>query len=1063
MDLVCYRIMLKLLLAIVCFSFALFEPALAQHRVPLNCSGRLSLTEIQRTGAVTALSNGQSGRVYVDALAAKGCFAEVKRQIRELGGSILFADRRVGYISAGVPSQRLLDLFLVSGLATAGVFRWTPSPEDTSGSPSERVVAPLPSFRLPISSVAVQLPAEGPYFPAEEGGLVQLRKEHPEADGRGSRIALIDTGVDLLHPALQRVVGLSGQRAPKVVDVERVSSPEADDALVTFSKRLLAHHRKINFAGRTWTVPRNVRYRVGIFSKKIVVGALSDPARQQFTITVGVLWDPKRNLVWVDTDGDQDFADDRPLGDYSERQDIGWFGNSAGHEDNRIPFAVKIDRLRGGAYLEISGMPHGTEIASTAAANQLTGGLFDGAAPMAQLVDIDESANSTPGPLLPFAVASGRGDVDVINRSGAYARPGLPIEDHQKLILERFIRTYDKVAVCMCAVAGAVNVADYQSPEMLRRNRQAPPPHIESVHSWVWFTEDGLANTVVAPSTALMAASRYNPMNYIGSEGRTHLNGNVLESPAPAGYEIGSNPSPTISYVSGLVASVISLAKQQHVRYDAFRIRNALFTSAKLVPGFPASVQGHGLVDAAGMWRQLKAMAMADDPMNSELTSFEIGRERGGRRIAVYGYSEEFVKASNVNEERGIWVTRQGGYAAPRPYRVALRGNDGTFTLRLDAVDLPRNKAKYLPFDITPQPNLHVAFLQLIDKGTGATMQEIPLEMRAPQPMEVVAPGVERYQTEIEPRRTQFLHFTVGRKAQAVRISIAIADDGSASDRRTVSVTQPSTANVLQLSTSEAGVPVNALHHVGPMQLFETVAEGNLGGIWSLYWGNRGLPEYETPYDKPAPDVPIPATLTVSNYAVSLERTDSAHVVLHNQLAQVNGRVEFLSGKTRARTLTTSESHGFAQISSQMEADTLVWRVTVHSRRRHVSAYVFALFCTKERGCKVSRQLPMKDGEATVSISDPAPGEWRVAVLPDERATGQTYELREIALKPLGKSGDFVDVFQGAAVSIPISAPSWTEASLDNPIYAGFRIAPGPKEERGTLIALTPLSGETFR
>jgi len=105
----------------------------------------------------------------------------------------------------------------------------------------------------------------------------------------------------------------------------------------------------------------------------------------------------------------------------------------------------------------------------------------------------------------------------------------------------------------------------------------------------------------------------------------------------------------------------------------------------------------------------------------------------------------------------------------------------------------------------------------------------------------------------------------------------------------------------------------------------------------------------------------------------------------------------------------------------------------------------------------------MKDGEATVSISDPAPGEWRVAVLPDERATGQTYELREIALKPLGKSGDFVDVFQGAAVSIPISAPSWTEASLDNPIYAGFRIAPGPKEERGTLIALTPLSGETFR
>src|SRR2546429_4607029 len=45
-------------------------------------------------------------------------------------------------------------------------------------------------------------------------------------------------------------------------------------------------------------------------------------------------------------------------------------------------------------------------------------------------------------------------------------------------------------------------------------------------------------------------------------------------------FRSGANASPTISYASGVIASVVSLAKQRNVRYDAARIADAVFTSA---------------------------------------------------------------------------------------------------------------------------------------------------------------------------------------------------------------------------------------------------------------------------------------------------------------------------------------------------------------------------------------------------------------------------------------------------------------------------------------------------
>ena len=442
-----------LVFAALWFGFSI--PCIAQ------CTAHATLGDSDRRGFLAA-AYGQEAQVAEEFLSADGCDEKMLAGLMRLGATVKYSDEKVGYALATLPRERVLEALDLAGIAYATVPRVY---KDENLIPvADRKVAPLPSIEIPFPRVAGTLAAGGPYFAAGEAGLTDLWKQHPEADGRGVRVAVVDEGIDLLHPALEKALDMNGKLVAKVADIATVTGPDENANWVQFGDPIRVKNRTFTLGDRTWTAPSNGSYRFGIYERTLVLGPERNSHTKKLSLGVGVLWDEQQGRVWVNTRGDGDFSKETALRDYSVSQDIAFFGAKKGDEDNRIPFGVKIDREQHAVYMAIANGGHGTFVAGPLAANRLTGGLFDGAAPNAQLVDEVSGVTIVLSLLRTFA----RPDVDVVNRSGGIAG----YDDggrgsFEREVLERAVAIYDKPIVSFSAGKNLLLINDYVSGEML--------------------------------------------------------------------------------------------------------------------------------------------------------------------------------------------------------------------------------------------------------------------------------------------------------------------------------------------------------------------------------------------------------------------------------------------------------------------------------------------------------------------------------------------------------------------------------------------------------------------
>jgi hypothetical protein len=438
-------------------------------------------------------------------------------------------------------------------------------------------------------------------------------------------------------------------------------------------------------------------------------------------------------------------------------------------------------------------------------------------------------------------------------------------------------------------------------------------------------------------------------------------------------------------------------------------------------------------------------MAKADDPANSELTSFTVSRMEDGRRVEVQGFRADLA---NVGEKLDgeVWITRRGGYPGGRKYTFSLRGNNGDYELLDHEATLERDKPVRVRFRTNGTSGWNIVFLELRDVKADVVMQDVPLSVRVPDTPEKIAPGVDKYAATIPPLRSKHEYVHLGEDVQAARYVIRAPYVGPDSIL--------SAPGIRSRDVMPPGEPVDAAHHVGPMETLQSLVINGDPGTQEIFWENRGRPEYRTQYDPPAPDVPIHTELTVTKYAVTIVKSQARTLSVTNQLADVEGHVELYDATIAAPEMKGAGNHAMADIERDLPANLTQWRIRVTGAGRDSHTDVYLFNCTGKNGCYVVSQQEITDKGALLVADKPGAGKWRIVVRSREQANEQpTYKLSEAQLTPAQIGTAEADAKHG-------SGDRWTMALPTTTQYAAFRIAGTPgveREKNGVVVAMTPL------
>ncbi|MEU4092956.1 S8 family serine peptidase [Streptomyces sp. NPDC026673] len=595
-------------------------------------------------------------------------------------------------------------------------------------------------------------PAKNPYQPAFETGAVDFVKDNPKADGRGITIGILDSGVDLGHPALQKTT--TGER--KIVDWVTSTDPLTDGDGTWRAMLTPVSGPTFSYRDRTYTAPAGSYYVNRILESATVGGDMAGDLNRDGDTTDwwGVLYDPATGTVRVDINDDGTFSDSESMKPYKNGFQIGYFGtddpNTAISE--RIPFVVEIrkdvplDPL-GGPYvgqkadfvnIGVIESEHGTHVAGITAANGLFGGKMNGAAPGAKIVS--SRACTWSGGCTNVALTEGMIDlvvnrgVDIVNMSIG----GLPpLNDGNNARAQTYTRLIDEYGVQLVISAGnsgpgantigdpgladkVLSVGASISKETWAANYGS---QVTKAYDMMPFSsrgpreDGGFAPIISAPGASINTIPTWEPGGPVAEAGYS----------LPPGYAMLQGTSMASPQAAGASALLLSAAKQARIPLSPATLRTALTSTANKIKDVPAYAQGSGLIDIVDAWRLIKAGASAHTytvkaPVN---TFFSDALATPGYGTGIYD-REGGLKAGQT-KTYNVTITRTTGPNRSIRHDLEWVNNDGTFRFAdYDNVWLPLNKPVTVRVKAKPgSAGLHSAILTVDDPATRGTDQQI--------------------------------------------------------------------------------------------------------------------------------------------------------------------------------------------------------------------------------------------------------------------------------------------------------------------------------------------------
>ncbi|GGW65076.1 serine protease [Streptomyces galilaeus] len=649
------------------------------------------------------------------------------------GGSVGLAYDKLGYVRATVPTAKA-DSAIAAATKLSSVRAIdlrqeivlddpTPTADaaKSAGGTTSAKTYPAPNRKTP---------AENPYNPSFETGAVDFVDDHPKADGRGITIGVLDSGVDLGHPALQKTT--TGER--KIVDWVTATDPILDGDASWRAMTNSVSGPSFTYGGRTWTAPAGT-HSINLFRESATAGgdAAGDVNRDgDTTDTWGVLYDAAAGTVTVDVNANGDFTDDTAMKPYKDGYQIGYFGTDDPSTDvaERQPFVVEVrkdvpmDPFGGDwvgkkadfANIGLIASEHGTHVAGITAANGLFGGAMDGAAPGAKIVS-SRACIFGPG-CTNVALTEGMIDlvvnrgVDIVNMSIG----GLPaLNDGNNARAEMYTRLIDTYGVQLVISAGnegpgantvgdpgladkVISVGAAISKETWAANYGS---QVKKDYALLPFSsrgpreDGGFTPTLVAPGASINTIQTWLPGAPVAESGYT----------LPAGYGMLQGTSMSSPQAAGASALLLSAAKQKRIELTPADLRTALTSTAHHIKGLQAYEEGAGAIDIVDAWEAIEDGATAHEytvkaPVD---TALDFALKTPGFGTGIYD-REGGLKAGQ-KKTYDVTITRTTGADKAIRHELDLENNAaGAFRIvGSDEVKLPLNKPVTVKVQAAPK------------------------------------------------------------------------------------------------------------------------------------------------------------------------------------------------------------------------------------------------------------------------------------------------------------------------------------------------------------------------
>jgi hypothetical protein len=671
---------------------------------------------------------------------APGGSAALVSSVQALGGSVRYSDDDLGYVRVDVPPAQADAVASLPGLQSIGLDQVIP-------------LGPLPE------SVESQGPPDAgtgplnPYLPAQDIGAPQFRQAHPTWDGRGVTVGILDSGVDPTRPELQTAKDARGRTVPKLVDWVASTDPatdgdgswvELDDVHPT------GRDRTFTAGGTTYTAPRGGSFGFGLFAEAALCPDAAAPSCEMgddvdrdgdTSDTFGVLVarGGHNSTVWVDTNQDGSFTDQKPMREYRANHDVDYFGDAA-DETRRVPYVVDVERDGGDRYVDIGIVSggHGTHVAGIVAGQGFFGGEMNGVAPGAQIVSA--RACVWPGGCTSHALIEGmiylatRAKVDLINLSVG----GLPLlNDGNSPRCDLSTRLIERTGTQIFVSAGN------DGPGANTINDPATCDGVVSTGAYLssatWAADlgvDGVADQIsIFSSRGPRADGALAPL--VAAPGAAVSTWPAWDTAAQVtpGYGFVQGTSQAAAEATGAAALLLSAAKQERLRVTPAQLRQALVSGAASLSGYGPEAQGNGLVQVESAWETLRqggrpadvdSSARVDTVLSSHL-------EQPGRGPGLY--VREGWAAGQSGTETITFTRRDRGTAT---YAVRWLG-DPAFS-SAGSITLPASQPVALQVSVAPlSPGLHSAIVQLDDPSSPGVEYETAATIAASE--DVPAPG----------------------------------------------------------------------------------------------------------------------------------------------------------------------------------------------------------------------------------------------------------------------------------------------------------------------------------